>query len=143
MDAFIQGFTEVMKAIGTHGPSAVWMGICFVGAIALAIVGYRGFIAGVTWARGHVDRWIVKYEARREMDEIRNERLAEAVVRQTETSEKASEGIQAIAKQTEKQTEFMERMDHRLDDHGRRLDEHGTALTKILGHLFGEEKRGD
>ena len=118
-----QAFNAVAKSIVENGVLVV------IAAVAIVVV-----VSALWWLKGIVDRKIAKDEERRDRQEARNELL-------TESTRTATEGIAVIAKQTEKQTEFMERMDRRLDDHGKRLDEHGGALTRILEHLFGDSDK--
>lgn len=114
--------TEVAKALWTYGTPMVITAVVIVGVIYFVI-----------WLKGHVDRKIAKDEERREKDEARKDVLTDAVARNSVSNETLSEGIGIIAKQAEKQTDLIERMD-------RRLDEHGVKIDRMHSHLFGEKR---
>lgn len=113
---------ELVKAIFDYGFTVV------VSALAIA-----GVVVVFRWGMKRIDRNMDKKEER-------DERLTAATETLAETSKAQHQTLQ-------RQTEILVLMDRdckeRHDQTHKRLDEHGSALTRILTHLFGHDEGKD
>lgn len=113
----------ILQAVGQYGLPMVISGFVIYGVVRF-----------VGWVRGHVDRKIAKDEERREKQEARADLQTVIFERSTESMEQVAVSTKEIASLVKPLVSTVERID-------RTQGEHGSALAKVLEHLFGEEKR--